>query len=160
MLKKVMAILASKVSAIKVRVRAVKTHLMIQSLLLGDRKMVRHLFQRRKCFKHEPDVTTDSEAVMWNSVSTTPASVVQVAEEIDDTMEVEDDDAAYPDSEPSSPFEENPVSVVEMVRNAKEGRGKEFKLEDDIDKVADLFIQRFHHQIWLQKQHSDEGIHA
>ncbi|KAH6823736.1 hypothetical protein C2S53_004472 [Perilla frutescens var. hirtella] len=137
MLKKVMAM-------IKVRMRAIETYLMIQSLLLRDKKMVRHLFQRRKCFKLEDEdhlQPDHSEAVISNSISTTPASMVQVAEEIEDTMEIEDEDDVHP------------VSVIDMVKNAQEGQGKEFVLEDDIDKVADLFIKRFHHQIWLQKQH-------
>lgn len=151
MLKKVMAMVASKYKAIKVRMRAIETHLMIQSLLLRDKKMVRHLFHRRKCFKpdgdHQPDNT---EAIISNSAAattttTTPVSVVQVAEEIEEAMEMEDDDV-YPDSQHSSE-EVHPVSVIEMVKNAKEGQGKEFILEDDINKVADLFIQRFHNQI-------------
>lgn len=147
MLKKVMVMLASKYMAIKVRIRAVETHLMIQSLLLRDKKMVRHLFHRRKCFKNQnqPDST---EAFISNSVATTtPASLVQVAEEMEDDdvyphSPSEDD----PDPDPD-PEEFHQGSVIEMVKNAKEGQGEEFILENDINKVADLFIQRFHHQI-------------
>lgn len=132
MLKKVMAMLASKYMAIKVRIRAIETHLMIQSLLLRDKKMVRHLFHRRKCFKNQ----NQPEAVISNSVATaTPASLVQVAEEM------EDDDVF-----PHSPSEDDPEEI-HPGKNAKEGQGEEFIVEDDINKVADLFIQRFHHQI-------------
>jgi len=45
-------------------------------------------------------------------------------------------------------------SVIDMVKNCKEEAGKEFKLEDDIDEVADLFIRRFKRNIILQKQDS------
>uniref|UniRef100_A0A0D9VG87 Uncharacterized protein n=1 Tax=Leersia perrieri TaxID=77586 RepID=A0A0D9VG87_9ORYZ len=43
------------------------------------------------------------------------------------------------------------VSVIEMARGAAEG---EFRLEDEIDSVADAFIRRFHEQIKLQKLES------
>ncbi|XP_057800555.1 uncharacterized protein LOC131016019 [Salvia miltiorrhiza] len=159
MLKKMMAMVASKVMAIKDRMRAIETQLMIQSLLLRDKRMVRHLFRRRNHVKQLDIVQEDDDnsefVVNSSSVATSPASVVQVAEEIEDTMtmDMEDDDDMYSDPEHYSPLPEE--------EEEEEGEvSSELKLEDDIDKVADLFIQRFHHQIWLQKQHSDEGIHA
>ncbi|CAH8363129.1 unnamed protein product [Eruca vesicaria subsp. sativa] len=42
-------------------------------------------------------------------------------------------------------------SVIDMVRSSKEEEGESFKLEDEIDHVADLFISRFHKQMKLQK---------
>lgn len=153
MLKKMMAMVASKVMAIKNRMRAIETQLIIQSLLLRDRRMVRHLFHRRNRVKQFDIAEEDDspELVVSSSVATSPASVVQVAEEIEDSMEIEDDDDVYTDSQQYSPL---PKSEEEV------HLWKEFKLEDDIDKVADLFIQKFHHQIWLQKQQSEEGIYA
>ncbi|KAL1539929.1 hypothetical protein AAHA92_24354 [Salvia divinorum] len=152
MLKKVMAMAASRVKKIKDVMRAIETRLIIQSLLLRDKRMVRHLFHRRSHVKQfdtvEEDggviLPDDSEFVESNSAATSPASVVQVADEIEETMDTEDN--YYDDVHPA-----------EMVKEKQE---EEFKLEDDIDKVADLFIQRFHHRIWLQKQQSDEGNHA
>ena len=44
-------------------------------------------------------------------------------------------------------------SVIEMVRNSKV-EGEDFKLEDEIDHAADLFITRFHKQMRLQKLQS------
>lgn len=44
-------------------------------------------------------------------------------------------------------------SVVDIVKNSKVD-GEDFKLEDEIDQVADLFITRFHKQIRLQKVES------
>ncbi|KAG6402848.1 hypothetical protein SASPL_135062 [Salvia splendens] len=153
MLKKMMAMAASRVKVIKDMTRAIETRLIIQWLLLrGDKRMVRHLFHRRNRVKQFDIVEEggdvflpgDSEFIESNSVATSPASVVQVAEEMDGAMNMEDDyyDDAYP------------------LETTKEEQEEEFKLEDDIDKVADLFIQRFHHRIWLQKQQSDEVIHA
>lgn len=83
--------------------------------------------------------------------------------EEDDDDDDDDNDKTkdiYPDLRPSL-FEEDenemgrPGSVVELVKKMKEAQdGEEFKLEDQIDEVADLFIQRFHRQMWIQKQNS------
>ncbi|XP_022158413.1 uncharacterized protein LOC111024902 [Momordica charantia] len=43
-------------------------------------------------------------------------------------------------------------SIIDMMRNSKEG--EEFKLEEEIDEAADLFIKRFRKQIRLQKLES------
>ncbi|CAL0321597.1 unnamed protein product [Lupinus luteus] len=45
-------------------------------------------------------------------------------------------------------------SVIELVKSSKEDAGKEFKMEEEIDHMADLFIKKFHRQIMLQKQDS------
>ncbi|KAG5521701.1 hypothetical protein RHGRI_034056 [Rhododendron griersonianum] len=49
-------------------------------------------------------------------------------------------------------------SVIDLVRNNKEARGgvnhEDFKLEDEINQVADLFILKFHKRMRLQKLES------
>uniref|UniRef100_A0ACD5X2L4 Uncharacterized protein n=1 Tax=Avena sativa TaxID=4498 RepID=A0ACD5X2L4_AVESA len=45
-------------------------------------------------------------------------------------------------------------SVVDLARSAAERGGIEFRLEDEIDHVADVFIRRFHDQMKLQKLES------
>ncbi|MED6172496.1 hypothetical protein PIB30_050598 [Stylosanthes scabra] len=45
-------------------------------------------------------------------------------------------------------------SVIDLVKNSKEEKGQEFKLEDEIDQCAALFIKRFRRQMILQKQES------
>ncbi|KAL1820289.1 hypothetical protein ACET3Z_015158 [Daucus carota] len=81
----------------------------------------------------------------------------QENEEEDDTGKVMD---IYPDLRHSL-FEDDeyelgrPGAVIELVKKTKEVQdGEEFKLEDQIDEVADLFIQRFHRNMWIQKQNS------
>jgi hypothetical protein len=44
-----------------------------------------------------------------------------------------------------------PGSVIDLARSAAERGGVEFRLEDEIDHVADVFIRRFHDQMKLQK---------
>ncbi|OWM77856.1 hypothetical protein CDL15_Pgr018423 [Punica granatum] len=46
----------------------------------------------------------------------------------------------------------NGGSVVELVRSSREELGQEFQLEDEIDRVADMFIRRFHLQQRMQRQ--------
>lgn len=69
----------------------------------------------------------------------------------------DDDDDKYPDLTHTL-FDSEGLdfagSVIDKVKNCKEEAGKEFKLEDDIDEVADLFIRRFKRNIILQKQDS------
>ncbi|KAG5062366.1 hypothetical protein JHK85_003549 [Glycine max] len=45
-------------------------------------------------------------------------------------------------------------SVIDLVKSSKEEAGQEFKMEDEIDHMADLFIRKFRRQIMLQKQDS------
>lgn len=71
--------------------------------------------------------------------------------------EEEDDDDKYPDLTHSL-FDSEDLdfggSVIDLVKNSKEEAGEEFKLEDEIDHVADLFIKRVRRQMILQKQQS------
>ncbi|KAF8013295.1 hypothetical protein BT93_I1211 [Corymbia citriodora subsp. variegata] len=48
-------------------------------------------------------------------------------------------------------FEDPGGSVIDLVKNSKQ-EGEDFVLEDEIDRVADLFIRRFHRQIRMQTQ--------
>ncbi|KAI3409159.1 uncharacterized protein J3R85_019703 [Psidium guajava] len=61
-----------------------------------------------------------------------------------------EEDEKYPD--PTHEDLEDPGgSVIDLVKNTKQ-EGEDFVLEDEIDRVADLFIRRFHRQIRMQKQ--------
>ncbi|XP_057721542.1 uncharacterized protein LOC130935693 [Arachis stenosperma] len=68
-----------------------------------------------------------------------------------------DDDEKYPDLTHTL-FDSEDLdlegSVIDLVKNSKEERGQEFKLEDEIDQCAALFIKRFRRQMILQKQES------
>nr|XP_043612216.1 uncharacterized protein LOC122583909 [Erigeron canadensis] len=46
------------------------------------------------------------------------------------------------------------TSVIDLVKNLKENDGEDFRLEDEIDHVADLFIMKFHKRMRLQKLES------
>ncbi|XP_028795982.1 uncharacterized protein LOC114751474 [Neltuma alba] len=69
--------------------------------------------------------------------------------------EEEEEDEKYPDlTHTLFDSEDFGGSVIDMVKNSKEVAGEEFKLEDEIDHVADLFIKRFRKEMMLQKQQS------
>ncbi|XP_027352793.1 uncharacterized protein LOC113863421 [Abrus precatorius] len=68
-----------------------------------------------------------------------------------------DDDDKYPDLTHTL-FDSEGLdfggSVIDLVKNSKEEAGQEFKLEDEINLAADLFILKFRRQMVLQKQES------
>lgn len=73
------------------------------------------------------------------------------------------DDDKYPDLTHSlfdeeGGMDEHEGSIIDMVKNSKENEGQDFKLEDEIDHVADLFIKRFKRQMLLQKWDSFKRI--
>ncbi|KNA03965.1 hypothetical protein SOVF_204150 [Spinacia oleracea] len=70
------------------------------------------------------------------------------------------DDDKYPDLTHSlfDEEDEHEGSIIDMVKNSKENEGQDFKLEDEIDHVADLFIKRFRRQMLLQKWDSFKRI--
>ncbi|KAL8049103.1 hypothetical protein ABFX02_06G000100 [Erythranthe guttata] len=133
MLKKVLVMVASKYSGIKAKMREIETRLIIHSLLLQEKKMVSQCFNVQNMVEDEDG---GSENTNSNSFAATPNSIMLLPEE-EEEEEEDDDNKSYWD---------HSVSSIEMVKNAIEAQGKEFRLEEDIDQVADLFIQRFHHQ--------------
>lgn len=103
--------------------------------------------------------------VLYNNAVESPSNTSRSEpSERDEVEEDEDDD--YPDLRHSlfdlEDGDDDDVddelvngtgSVIDLVRNSRED-GTEFKLEDEIDHVADLFIRRFHRQMKIQKQES------
>ncbi|XP_020206308.1 uncharacterized protein LOC109791419 [Cajanus cajan] len=74
----------------------------------------------------------------------------------------DDGDGKYPDLTHTM-FESEDLdlggSVIDLVKSSKEEAGEEFKMEDEIDHMADLFIKKFRRQILLQKQDSLKRHH-
>ncbi|XP_051116266.1 uncharacterized protein LOC127241325 [Andrographis paniculata] len=73
----------------------------------------------------------------------------------------DDEDEKYPDLRHSlfdeeeevleDLLEESKSSAIDEVKNSKEDHGESFNLEDEINEVADLFINKFHNRMRLQK---------
>ncbi|XVF41108.1 hypothetical protein PTKIN_Ptkin01aG0254000 [Pterospermum kingtungense] len=185
----------SKTMAFKSKARAIKTRLVIFSLLQNKRlfmgsvshklnALVAHMDNNSvKLEDHDDDGILEdhqqspSQAIFFynnNAMCRLPSACeTQIEMELPlqqqdkGELEEEEDDGEvevegkYPDPTHSL-FDSDPggsVSVIDIVKNSKEDKGEEFKLEDEIDRVADLFIRRFHHQIRMQKQQSLKRHH-
>ncbi|KAJ0260905.1 Cotton fiber protein [Hirschfeldia incana] len=160
-MKKVAEFVKDIVDMLKRKTRAFKTRLVIFSLLHDRNMMVSSLSHKlktkptsRKLDGGGKDHEQDQNMVVvysHNAMSSTPAASPKYVE-----YSEEEEKEKYPD--PRHSLFEAEGSVIDMVKHSKEGKGEEFKLEDEIDKVADLFISRFHQQMWLQRQISLENI--
>lgn len=124
---------------------------------VGDTRS--HVEEEEEVVLHQntTEVTEEEEDISDFVISAHEDEINQENEDDDDDDETKD---IYPDLRHSL-FEEDeyemgrPGSVIELVKKTKEAQdGEEFKLEDQIDEVADLFIQRFHRHMWIQKQNS------
>lgn len=148
-----------KTKELKRKTRAFKTRLVIFSLLHNRHMVVSSLSHKLKTNPTSKKIDHDNKdddhdhqnmVVVYsqniNAMSSTPVSPhIQYVDE-----EEEEEEGKYPDLRHS--LFEAEGSVIDMVKHSKEDKGEEFRLEDEIDNVADLFITRFHRQMWLQKQ--------
>ncbi|XP_007032086.2 PREDICTED: uncharacterized protein LOC18601175 [Theobroma cacao] len=174
----------AKTLAFKSKTKAIKTRLVIFSLLRNKKLLMSSISQKLNGLMGQNDrnskeledgvaggledqqsqaiMLCNSNSAMWLPSATRTETEMEMElqekgeyEEGEDDEEVED---KYPDLTHSlfdseeMEFEDPGGSVIDIVKNSKEDKGEEFKLEDEIDRVADLFIRRFHRQIRLQKQ--------
>lgn len=160
-MKKVAEFVKDVVNMLKRKTRAFKTRLVIFSLLHDRNMMVSSWSHKLKAKPtsrkldgggkdHDQNmVVVYSHNANMSRTSAASPQYVQYSEE-------EEEEEKYPDMRHS--LFEAEGSVIDMVKHSKEDKGEEFRLEDEIDNVADLFITRFHRQMWLQKQLSLENI--
>ncbi|XP_043703419.1 uncharacterized protein LOC122653592 [Telopea speciosissima] len=97
---------------------------------------------------------------MANQLHSNPIFTELIMTKVEEENEENQEEDEYPDLTHSLFDSEEPdeldladpgSSVIDLVRNSKELEGENFKLEDEIDHVADLFIRKFHRQIKMQK---------
>ncbi|KAF6134033.1 hypothetical protein GIB67_038324 [Kingdonia uniflora] len=158
------AVIKSKSMALKSKTRDIKTRLIIFSLLRNKKDImgsisdkIHSLLQQQR----SPPTYNAAEGSKGKAIvvyeTTTPSETIpdnhSCTYEVVNQEYYELEDDKYPDLTHTL-FDDETQSVIDLVKNSKEGVGKEFILEDEIDNVADLFIRRFHHQMRLQKQES------
>lgn len=134
----------AKSMALKTKGSALRSRLIIFSWLRNKKIVMASLTHKLKTLMGTSEEGTSEAMVLHNESLSEPSST--------ELLEDEDDDK-YPDLTHSlfdgnDGFEDPGGSVIDAVRNSKE----EFKLEEQIDQVADLFIKRFHRQMLMQKQ--------
>jgi len=164
----------SKTMALKSKTNAIKARLIIFSLMKNKKFLMSSISEKfhsvwgSHSHHHSKeggncDDHNRAMLVYYNNAHTYEASQNPSETQVVDEQDQEDghggyyDDDKYPDLT-HTPFDSQGLdfdgSVIDKVKNCKEEAGKEFKLEDDIDEVADLFIRRFRRNIILQKQDS------
>lgn len=184
-LKQIIATLSSmakaKTLALKNKTRAIKTRLIIFSLLKNKKifmSSLSHSIHQKKSYishklnallshhHHHDKNSNDFEDDLVDQDN----AIVQYKDNLDamahkylpDPTHTEEADVQKNDKCPDLThslfdskdldFEDPGGSVIDLVKNSKEEAGEEFMLENEIDHVADLFIKRFHKQMRMQKQ--------
>ncbi|GMJ09722.1 hypothetical protein like AT5G13880 [Hibiscus trionum] len=149
LLEQIMRGLKAKTMAIKSKTKAIKTRLLIFSLLQNRKLLMSSFSDKLNALmgqgQHNHDkITKELEIhqqshsiVLYNSSNAMSTPQTNGGAELEE-MEME--------------MIEPGASVIDIVKNSREEKGQEFRLEDEIDRVADLFIKRFHRQIRMQKQ--------
>ncbi|KAJ8759414.1 hypothetical protein K2173_006934 [Erythroxylum novogranatense] len=159
------SIARAKSMSIKSKTSELRARLVMLSLVKGKKALLSPisnkihsiLGQREKDSDEEvDDYDNDKAIVLYGQDSSCPrwedTYVYGYGYGYDDGEE----DDKYPDLRHSlfdEDFDDPGGSIIDIVKNSKE-EGEDFKLEDEIDHVADLFIMRFHKQMRLQKLES------
>lgn len=163
-MKQIVALLSSvakaKSIAIKNKTSAFKTRLLMLSLMKHKKLGFRTISNKIHNLLGHADQDYDNNQDQDNSKAIVLYSSAESTAVHHEDYDVHEDNDKYPDlrhtlfegDEEFGDLEEGQgSSVIDMVRNSKEEEGESFKLEDEIDHVADLFISRFHKQMKLQK---------
>lgn len=159
----------SKSLALKNKTSALKTRLIIFSLLKNKKVLLSTISHKIHALmgqeednrQRNEDGGEQSKAIVLCNAMTTDSgpNPTHITEFVEESEYEEEEEDKYPDwthslFENEDEFGDSSGSVIDLVRNSKEEGGEEFKLEDEIDHVADLFIKRFHRQMMMQKQQS------
>ncbi|CAL5193053.1 unnamed protein product [Lathyrus oleraceus] len=181
--KQIIPSLTSKTIALKSKTNAIKARLILFSFMKNKKLLMSSISEKFHSLwgshphHHKEDCLIEGgncdyhnrAIVVYNKNAHTYEALLnpsELAQQVLDEQDQEDgydgyydndDDDKYPDLTHNL-FDSEGLdfggSVIDRVKNCKEEAGKEFKLEDDIDEVADLFIRRFRRNIILQKQDS------
>ncbi|KAF8095593.1 hypothetical protein N665_0329s0014 [Sinapis alba] len=164
LMKHVVALLSSvakaKSIAIKNKTSAFKTRLLMLSLVKHEKLGFRSISNKIHNLighadqDHDHDDQDNSKAIiLYNNGEVAHHESYDVLEEEENDKYPDLRHTLFEGEEDFGDLEEEGQgsSVIDMVRNSKEEEGESFKLEDEIDHVADLFISRFHKQMKLQK---------
>jgi hypothetical protein len=168
MVSTIAAVVKAKSTVVRAKTSALKTRLLVLGVLRNKKMLmaaintkIRHAImggqqkqqaddaaRHKKRDDDEEEASVNKKAVVLYSAPSYSFSSAEQQEEEDDeylthTLFAEDDDELV----------RAPGSVIDVMRDAREREqdGAEFRLEDEIDHVADVFIRRIHRQLKLQK---------
>lgn len=157
----------TKWMAVKSKTSALKSRIPVLSLLRNKKvllhsmteKILSNLGQRGG---HREDEVADKlsrdAVILHDEVEWSPSRTHDRLD--DDGIRNEEEDEKYPDlthylfEEEGEDVGVRSGSIIEMVKKGRGEEAEEFRLEDEIDHAADLFIMRFHKQMRMQKLES------
>ncbi|XP_074302298.1 uncharacterized protein LOC141633788 [Silene latifolia] len=172
--KNIMSVLSTlvkgKITGVKSKAQAMRVRFLVFSLLKSKKLSLVTITNKIQALLHknyetqEIDPETETKAIILYEGGLPNESSLNT-EYYDQHYYIEYNDDNYDDKYPDlthSLFEEEEDtegldeggSIIDMVKNSKENDGQDFKLEDEIDHAADLFIKRFKRQMRLQKLES------
>jgi hypothetical protein len=170
MVSTIVAVVKAKSTVVRAKTSALKTRLLVLGVLRNKKLLmaaintkIRHAImggqqqqaaddaaRHKKRDDDEEEASVRKAVVLYSapSYSFSASAEQQEEEDSDDeylthTLFAEEDDELV----------RAPGSVIDVMRDAREREqdGAEFRLEDEIDHVADVFIRRIHRQLKLQK---------
>ncbi|XP_062185146.1 uncharacterized protein LOC133888798 [Phragmites australis] len=173
MVSTIVAVVKAKSTVVRAKTSALKTRLLILGILRNKKLLMSAINHKIHSIMGQQDNArnTKDEAVNSDDDGSKKAVVLYTAPSYSFSTELGTHEAAEVEEEEDSDdylthtlFAEEegdddelvnaPGSVIDVMRDAREreeGEGAEFRLEDEIDHVADVFIRRIHKQLKLQK---------
>lgn len=153
-------IVKTKIMGVKSKADAMRVRLLVFSLLKSKKFSLESLSNKIQSLLEKKEDDDDDDIIVDEDQS--KAIILYDAGAASKeycNYDEDDDEDKYPDLTHSLFDEENGFedddqgggSVIELVKSSKEQEGEDFKLEDEIDHVADLFIRRFKKHMRLEK---------
>jgi hypothetical protein len=172
MLSTIVAVVKAKSTAVRAKTSTLKTRLLVLGVLRNKKLLVSAINHKIHAIMggHHDDVhggasaSREEDSKMAIVPYTAPSYVTE--RDVDTAQEEEEEEGSDDEYLTHSLFRGEdddddelvnaPGSVIDVVRDAKEkeGDGAEFRLEDEIDHVADVFIRRIQKQLKLEKLES------
>ncbi|EMS57610.1 hypothetical protein TRIUR3_07062 [Triticum urartu] len=173
MLSTIVAVVKAKSTAVRAKTSTLKTRLLVLGILRNRKLLVSAINHKIHAIMGQDDHARKEEAAQQDDgankaivLYTSPSYVTErdveeaAAEEQEEEEESDDEYLTHSlfreEDDDDDELVNAPGSVIDVLRDAmeKEGEGAEFRLEDEIDHVADVFIRRIHKQLKLQKLES------
>ncbi|KAL6650728.1 hypothetical protein ACP70R_009653 [Stipagrostis hirtigluma subsp. patula] len=175
MMSTIMAVVKSKSTAVRAKTSALRTRLLILGILRNKKLLMAAINHKiHAIMGHQDDNSNkdkdDREAGNTSDddgskkaivLYTAPSFSSELGGAHDGQGQEEEEDtddylthSLFAEEDDDDELVNAPGSVIDVMRGAKEreeGEGAEFRLEDEIDNVADVFIRRIHRQLKLQK---------
>lgn len=175
MVSTIVAVVKAKSTAVRAKTSVLKTRLLIGGILRNRKLLMNAINHKVHAIMGKQDRSSKDEqhnhgasssdadddgskkAIVLYTAPSYSFSTELGAEEAEAEEEDSDDyltHSLFAEEDDEDELVNAPGSVIDVMRDAREreeGEGAEFRLEDEIDHVADVFIRRIHRQLKLQK---------